>query len=120
MFTGVLTMEAPKEAEGLKKFLGEWSMSIVFVMADGTVVKGKAIAKCELVSLGRGIHIVMKGEMEGIGEYEEHDLVSFFKEDGKVHFFSVTSTDAVHDHIGNWVDDSTLVVDWRGLTSGKE
>lgn len=112
-------MRQPKEREALKKLVGNWRVDIKFTMPDGKVFAGKGTYQVKTVCTGRGIYMMLKANISGLGEYEEHDLVGY-SEEGKVHVFSLTSTGAVHDHIGNWKGDKTIEVVWKGLAEGKE
>ena len=62
----------------------------------------------------------MKLEVEGMGSYEEDDLVGFDRETGKAHVFSLTNTAAVHDHVATWSDHNTLNMEYDGLQDGKQ
>ena len=61
----------------------------------------------------------MKMEVEGMGNYEEVDIVGFDPGEGLVHVFSVTNTAATHDHKGKWSDNNTLNLVNEGLQEGK-
>ena len=52
--------------------------------------------------------------IEGYDDYLENDLWSFDQASGKMHLFSITSEGDAHDHIGDWKDDQTLELKWKG------
>ncbi len=47
-------------------------------------------------------------------------LWSFDQLTGKVHLFGITSEGEAHDHIGNWKDEKTLELKWRGTFEDQE
>jgi hypothetical protein len=38
----------------------------------------------------------------------------------EVHLFSMTSEGEIHDHVGTWLDDSTLELEWHGTFEDQE
>jgi len=69
--------------------------------------------------MDRGIRTEMRLDAEGMGAYHEDDLWGYDQWEKKIHFYSVTSTGAVHDRSGKWKDDKTLELHWEGLYEGK-
>lgn len=88
-------------------------------MPDGTSLKGKGTVRATELSMDRGIRSELQAGVPGMGAYHEDDLWGFDQWQEKIHFYSVTSTGAVHDHSGTWKDDKTLELHWEGLYEGK-
>jgi hypothetical protein len=103
----------------LGKRLGDWTVDLAAKMPDGTSLRGKGTARSTELSLERGIRTEIRLDVEGMGAYHEDDLWGFDQWDKKIHFYSITSSGAVHDHSGTWKDNKTLELHWRGLYEGK-
>lgn len=108
-----------RELELLKRLVGDWNADLSARMPDGTSLQGKGTVRASELSLDRGIRTEMKADVPGMGEYHEDDLWGFDQWEKKIHFYSITSTGAVHDHSGTWKDDKTLHLRWEGLYEGK-
>lgn len=67
---------------------------------------------------GWGVLGVMDTEIEGMGAFQENELIGFDSVEGKVHLFSMNKF-AIRDHIGGWTDQETLVVRYEGDDEGK-
>ena len=109
----------PKEVKKLKSFLGEWIVEGRLTFESDTF-KVEGLWKFDQAAKGWGVLAILKMNIEGLGEYEEVDLVGFDPGSGLFHIFSVTNTAATHDHKGNWLDDKTLKVTYEGLQEGKK
>jgi hypothetical protein len=66
------------------------------------------------VEISSGINSELNLHLEGYEDYYENDLWSFDPDRGEVHLFGITSEGDVRDHVGRWVDDDDLMLDWRG------
>jgi hypothetical protein len=108
-----------REIEMLKRLVGDWSLELTAKMPDGSSLEGKGTARASELSLDRGIRTEIRAEIQGMGAYHEDDLWGYDQWEKKIHFYSVTSSGAVHDHSGTWEDDKTLHFRWEGLYEGK-
>jgi hypothetical protein len=108
----------PGEAKRLEVFLGDWIVEGIITM-EGNPVKVSGKWKFDKAAGGWGVKANMKMELEGMGIYEEDDLVGFDPGAGKFHIFTLTNTAATHDHMGDWKDENTLYVKYNGLQEGK-
>jgi hypothetical protein len=108
----------PIEATRLAAFLGDW-------MVKGTLTAGVQPAaisgKWRFVEAadGWGVRGEMETTIEGMGTFEENELLGFDPAEGKVHLFSINKF-AVRDHAGDWIDETTLSVIYRGMQDGNE
>jgi hypothetical protein len=68
---------------------------------------------------GWGVLGEMKTEIEGWGTFEETEIAGFDPAEGKVHLIGMNKF-VVRDHIGGWIDPTTLKVLYRGRQGGKE
>lgn len=112
-------LEHTKEYELLKRLIGEWTVGIAMKTADGKVVSG--CGEMTAVEIANsGINSEVNAHIEGYEDYYENNFWSFDQASGKVHLYSVTSEGKFHDHTGNWKDDNTLELNWRGTFEDQE
>jgi hypothetical protein len=107
-----------KEAKDLGVFLGDWKVEGVMTF-EGTPLKVAGRWKFDRAAAGWGLKATLKMEIEGMGLYEEDDLIGFDPSDGMVHLFTLTNTAAVHDHKGNWKNTRRLFLEYAGIQDGK-
>jgi hypothetical protein len=68
---------------------------------------------------GWGIAGTLHASIEGLGAYEEHDLVGYDVETDMFHIYSLTNSSAVHDHVARWRSADVLELEYTGLQGGK-
>ena len=108
-----------RDLELLSRLVGDWTVDLAAKMPDGSSLRGKGTVRATELSLDRGIRTEIRLDAEGMGAYHEDDLWGFDQWEKKIHFYSITSTGAVHDHSGTWKDDETLELHWQGVYEGK-
>jgi len=108
----------PNEAKRLQYFVGDWNAegSLTF---QGRAFKVKGSWKFSSAAAGWGILNEPKMDIEGLGAYEEVDILGFDPGEKMFHFFAVTNTGAARDHKGRWLDDKTFSVFHEALQDGK-
>jgi hypothetical protein len=108
-------VEARRLVEG---FVGEWTANGTMI-ADG---KRAAIAgawRFARAADGWGVVGELKTEIEGWGAIEETELAGYDAAEGKVHLIGMNKF-VVRDHVGDWLDATTLQVVYRGQQAGRE
>jgi len=113
------SIHLPKELELLKQLVGDWSVGIALQTADGKVASGCGDMTAVEIS-PVGVNSEIDAHIEGYDDYYENDLWSFDQLTGKIHLFGITSEGEAHDHVGNWKDDITLELKWRGAFEDQE
>jgi len=106
------------EAKKLGIFVGEWNIEGYFTF-QGKSLKVKGVWMLSWAAAKWGVLNVGEMEIEGLGVYEEVDILGFDASEKLYHLFSVTNTAATHDHKGNWLDDKTMRFFYQGLQEGK-
>jgi hypothetical protein len=113
------SMQQPKELELLKQLMGEWSVGIAMKTSDDKIASGYGdMTALEILDLG--VNSEINTHIEGYDDFYENDLWTFDRASGKVHLFSITSEGEAHDHVGTWIDDRTLQLNWRGTFEDQE
>lgn len=113
------SVQTPKELELIKQLIGEWSVGIALRTADGKVASGCGEMTAVAIS-PFGVNSEIDTHIEGYEDYYENDLWSFDQVTQRVHLFGITSEGEAHDHVGNWKDDKTLELKWRGTFEDQE
>jgi hypothetical protein len=108
----------PVELSRLRVFLGNWVVEGTLTVINRTFPL-KGVANFSSVAAGWGVLVTGKLEIEGLGFYEETDIMCFNRDERLYHFFAVTNTGAAYDHKGDWVNDNTLGFSYAGLQDGK-
>lgn len=112
--------QQPRELKLLEQLVGEWIVGIAMKTSNGKVLSGCGTMTAKEMPSQLGINSEMDMHIEGVDDYLENDLWSFDHSTGKVHLFSVTSQGDVHDHVGDWIDDTTLELNWKGCYEKKD
>jgi hypothetical protein len=103
----------PNQLNLLGQLIGEWMVGVAIKNANGQVASG--CGEMSAVELeGLGVNSSFNMHVEGYDDYLENDLWSFDQLSGKIHLFAVTSQGQAHDHVGDWMDNQTLVLSWKG------
>ncbi len=106
------SIKRPEEADVLKRLLGNWSVGVALKTADGKMVSG--CGEMDAKETDSTINLEVNTQIEGYEDYYENQLWSYDPVNGEVHVFSITSEGQTRDHVGKWMDDSTLELHWRG------
>ncbi|HEX9564696.1 MAG TPA: hypothetical protein VF981_12020 [Gemmatimonadaceae bacterium] len=107
----------PEAARKLATLLGTWTVS-------GSMRTGERSAQVsgcwvfDRVANGHGIRVAGQTAIEGMGSFEEEELIGVDPWDGTLHFFSLNRF-AVRDHRGGWTDEHTLYVEYQGDQGGE-
>lgn len=107
----------PGDAIRLERFLGEWIVTGTLT-AEGhpAVVTGRW--RFAQAADGWGVRGDLQTEIEGMGAFAESELIGFDAASGQVHLFSMNKF-AIRDHVGGWIDETTLEVVYQGVQDGK-
>jgi len=106
----------PAGSAKFSQFIGTWSGEGELKDTGKPGLKVRMKVDCRPAGGGWGIKCDFNMTAPDMN-YLESDLFGYDATAGKVHWYSVTNAGEVHDHAGNWVDDSRLSVRYTG---GKE
>lgn len=113
-------MKEPKELGLLKKnWLGAWDISIERTLPSGTILHGKGTLEVGELSGGYALHALYRLKVEEMEPHEEHELWGYDQESGKIHMFCVTSRSGIVDLTGEWRNETTMTLTWKGVSEGK-
>jgi len=112
------SLESTKAEEWLKQLVDEWAVGIAMKTSEGKVVAGcgEMIAKKE----EQGITCEINGHIEGYEDYYQNDFWTVDGTDSTIHLFRLSSDGQIHDHRGQWIDDVTIELYWRGTFEDQE
>lgn len=97
--------------------IGDWDVEAVITLPTGERVDATGTWTAREISMGKGIHSVMKLQAGG-RPIEENDLWGYDPGENKLHLFSVTSDGNVHDHGGSLGEDKVVRLRWDGTVDG--
>jgi hypothetical protein len=107
-----------KGEELLKQLVGEWQVGIAM-----KTTRDKAVAGCgemTAVETDAGINSEINTNIEGYEDYYENDLWSYDPVKGQTHLFMFNSEGERIDYVGNWIDQTTLELEWHGTFEDQE
>jgi hypothetical protein len=107
----------PSEAARLQAFAGDWVVSGA-LEAEGSTSGVSGRWHFEPASDGWGVHGRMETTIDGLGTFEEEELIGYDPTDEAVHMFSMNRF-AVRDHRGGWVTEEQLEVEFNGRQEGR-
>jgi len=108
-----------RQQELLNQLIGEWSVGVAMKTSEGKIVSG--CGEMTAVKIEKsGINLEINSHIEGYDDYYESDLWSIDPTTNKIHLYSVNSEGNSHDHIGEWKDNKTLELIWRGTFEDQE
>jgi len=113
------TKTETQSLELLRQLIGEWSVGIAMKVSEDKIFSGCGEMTAVEVE-NSGINSEIDTHIEGYEDYFENDLWSIDPTTGKVHLYSMTSEGEAHDHIGEWKDENTLELKWRGTFEDQE
>jgi len=117
-----LSNNASKSSESepsqrLNALLGTWSVSGEMKTA-GIPAKVSGRWVFARAADGFGLKVDSQTSIEGLGTFEENELIGYDSADMVIHLFSLNKF-VVRDHTGDWTDDHTLYVEYKGKLNGK-
>jgi hypothetical protein len=107
-----------EQARALERFLGRWSVEGTLTV-EGNPLRMRGEWLFSPAAAGWGVKGTLRAEIDGMGVYEEDDLVGFDVETGSLHLYSLTNSAAVHDHVASWSSADVFEFDYEGLQGGK-
>ena len=110
------SMREPLEV--MKGLIGDWDVDATIALTDGSSLEGSGTWTVREVSLGKGVHTVLRLQAGG-RPMEENDLWGYDPGDHKLHMLSVTSDGNVHDHSGSVDQDNVLHLRWEGVVDNE-
>ncbi len=113
-----MTQTQTNSAELLRQLIGEWSVGIALKKTEEKIVAG--CGGMIAVEFESGINSEIETQIEGYEDYYENDIWSFDPDKDEVHIFSVSSDGEFRDHVGKWLDEKTLELNWRGTFEDQE
>lgn len=112
------TTLAPIYSEMLKSIIGNWSVDAAITLPDGSSATGTGRWYATEVSMGMGVHTLMRLEVEGRPK-EENSLWGYDPGGQRLHMLSITSDGTVRDHSGALDENGVLHLRWDGIVGGE-
>jgi hypothetical protein len=110
--------ELPELTRKLYRFIGNWKLSGVY-RRNGRASRVEGRFDVSPAAGGFGLLARMHAEVEGLGSYEEVDMLGYDPGCDEYHIFYATNGADTHDHSGDFADENSLTLRYRGLRDGE-
>ena len=115
----VMAQEMPAGQKNLMQFIGKWkSTDIKMTMGDKTY-NGEFDIECVPVNNNTGIRANEKFTNNELGTMLAEDLLGYDPNLQQVHMYTIDNMGTTHDHVGYWIDDHHLFLEYQGVVDGK-
>lgn len=118
----LIAQEAPPPMpDGAKKFqafVGSWEGTGSMTM-NGQTQQVNISHTTESIAGGWGTRTIETVKMPEMPTYSGVDMFGFDIGSGLTHLYTVSNYGDCHDHVGTWVDNKTLVLQYNGVLDGK-
>jgi hypothetical protein len=107
----------PEEAKRLKAFIGEWRVSGEMIEGANRFPISGRWSFSEAIN-GWGVKGKMLTSIEGMGSFEEEELIGLDAVAGLIHLVSMNRI-TIRDHVGGWNDRGALVTSYESENDGE-
>ena len=101
------------------KMQGIWIDKNAKVTIEGKTYMGEYSFNCSAVNMKTGILAHEKFVNDKLGNMNGENLLGWDPNLKLVHLYSTDNTGTCHDHIGYWINDDHLFVQYQGIVEGK-
>jgi hypothetical protein len=109
----------PTQIQRLYIFQGTWEGEANMIYQNQALPKFRLKHENSILEGKWGLYIRESADIPTLGRYYSANLLGYDSGGDKVHLYTVSNFGDTHDHAGNWVNDTTLVLEYRGLYEGK-
>lgn len=96
----------------IDRLVGLWGIVMTMQNLDGGTFTMSGKFEAKAISLGKGVHSVLRVDLPGQGPYEENVLWSFDDKSKKIRQLNITSDGRTLYNVGRWTDDNTIELEW--------
>jgi hypothetical protein len=114
----VLAQEMPAAQKNLMQFAGNWVCKNPKLIMGGKTYSGVYSFNCSAVNMNTGIIAHEKfvtAELTMVAE----NLIGYDPNLQQVHLYTIDNMGTAHDHIGYWIDERRLYLQYQGVVEGK-
>ena len=115
----VIAQEMPAGQKNLMQFKGKWKSTDIKMTMGGKTYGGEFVVECEAVNGNTGIHASEKFTNDELGTMLAEDLFGYDPNLQQIHMYTIDNMGTTHDHVGYWIDDHHLFVEYQGVVEGK-
>lgn len=114
-----LAQEQPQAQKNLAQFVGKWSSPDIKMTIAGKTYTGQYTFDCEPVNENTGIIAHEKFVNSELGTMLAENLVGYDPNLQQMHIYTIDNMGTTHDHVGYWIDNNHLFVEYQGVMEGK-
>jgi len=113
------TQEQAQAQKNLMQFVGKWKSTDVKFTMGGKTYTGDYTFDCSAVNNNTGILAHEKFVNAEMGTMLGENLFGYDPNLQQMHLYSIDNMGTAHDHVGYWIDDKHLFVQYQGVVDGK-
>lgn len=115
----VVAQEMPAGQKNLMQMEGKWVCKNAVINMGGKDYTGEFSVECVAINNNTGIRAQEKFTNEEIGTMRAQDLFGYDPNLQQVHMYTIDNMGTTHDHVGYWIDDHHLYLQYQGVLEGK-
>ena len=119
MGISVVAQDMPAAQKNLMQFVGKWKSTDIKMTMGGKTYGGEFTFDCEAVNMNTGILAHEHFFNDELGHMMGTDLVGYDPNLQQIHIYTIDNLGTNHDHVGYWIDDHHLFVQYQGVLEGK-
>lgn len=111
--------QPPEAVQRMMRFTGHWETNEAKVTMGGQHFTMPYSADFKPVNNGTGMMMQEAATIPGVGELKGMNLFGWDPNLELVHIYSIDNLGTCHDHIGYWISENELFVEYQGVQEGK-
>lgn len=125
MLTGMVisfsarAQEQPQAQKNLMQFVGKWTSNDAKLTMGSKTYTGPYTFDCSAVNENTGILAHEKFVSAEMGTMLGENLLGYDPNLQQIHLYSIDNMGTTHDHVGYWIDNTHLFVQYQGVVEGK-
>ncbi len=113
------SQEMPQAQKNIMKFVGKWTSTDIKLTLGDKTYGGDYTFDCVAVNGNTGILAHEKFVSAELGTMLAENLLGYDPNLQQVHIYTIDNMGTAHDHVGYWIDDNHLFVQYQGVVEGK-
>jgi hypothetical protein len=115
---GYAQEQPPVQIQKLYPYIGKWE-------GTGTLNFGGKETNAKVTHIyskivdGWGIYVDENMDLGEMGIYKGHNILGYDLGESKLHLYTISNMEDVHDHKGDWNDGNTISLEYNGIKDGK-
>jgi len=117
--SSVFAQDQPQSQMNIMQFVGKWKSTDVVLSAGDQTFTGVYTFDCSAVNMNTGILAHEKFVSEEMGTMMAENLMGYDPNLQQIHLYTIDNFGTAHDHIGYWIDNNHMFLEYQGVVEGK-